>query len=262
MVGSIHLPERTPRVQAVTETLRRLIVQGNLGSGDRLPSEAELMKQLKVSRPVLREAISRLAAVGLLSVRHGSGTYVARREWLLSCTKLAGSAMAIEPRELLQFVEFRRVLESYAARKAVEVAGPEQIAALEQTLEEALSVAGQGSQQAMDADFRFHCMLVEIGGNRLMRSLLELLYEFIMVSMMRTQPPTLSDPESAVIHRSIVKAIRDRLPQAAEQAVYAHMDLLARRLEAATGDAGSGGRKASVSQKRTSRRGPSRAGVC
>jgi GntR family transcriptional regulator, transcriptional repressor for pyruvate dehydrogenase complex len=224
---------RVPLVDTVTQHLRSLIIQGELQAGDRLPSEAELIKQLRVSRPVLREAVNRLAAVGLLSVRHGSGTFVARREWLASCTKLAGSAMAIEPKELLQFVEFRRVLESYAARRAAKAAQPEQVAALDRTLEEALGAAGRGSRRAMQADFRFHCMLVEIGGNRLMRSLLELLQEFIMVSMIRTQPPSLSDPESASIHRAIVQAIRDRSPQAAEHAVHAHMDLVASRLQAA-----------------------------
>ncbi len=194
-----------------------------------------LIRQFRVSRPVLREAVSRLAAIGLLSVRHGSGTFVARRDWLSSCTKLAGSAMAIEPKELLQFVEFRRVLESYAARRAAEVATREQALALDQTLEEALGVAGRGSKRAMQADFQFHCMLVEIGGNRLMRSLLELLQEFILVSMVRTRPPTLSDPESAVIHRNIAKAIRDRSPRAAERAVHAHMDLVIKRLNAISG---------------------------
>ena len=218
-------------VQAVTEKLRQFIVQNDLSSGDRLPSEAELMKQLRVSRAVLREAISRLAAIGLLSVRHGSGTYIAQREWLSSCTKLAGSAMTIEPRELLQFVEFRRVVESYAARNAAMTAQPEQVAELERTLEEALDVADQGSKRARDADFRFHCLIVEIGGNRLMCNLLALLQEVILEGMKRTQPTAMIDPESAVIHRNIVKAIRERSPEAAERAVLAHMDLLTERLQ-------------------------------
>lgn len=232
MVEAIRPLGHTSLVEAVTEQLRQFIVNSGLSSGDRLSSETELMKQLGVSRPVLREAVNRLAAVGLLSVRHGSGTFVARREWLASCTKLAGSAMTIEPRELLQFVEFRRVLESYAARQAAQLATSEQIATLHQTLEESLAAAGHGTERAREADFRFHCLLVETGGNPLMRSMLELLHEFIMVSMARTQPPTLGDPESAAIHRAIVKAIRTRAPEAAERAVQAHMDLLTRRLEA------------------------------
>lgn len=233
MLGAVRPAERTSMVEAVTEKLRRFIVQNSLCSGDRLPSEAELMKRLRVSRPVLREAINRLAAIGLLSVRQGSGTFIAQREWLSSCMKLAGSAMTIEPRELLQFVEFRRVIESYAARNAAQTAKPEHVDALERTLEEALDVADHGSQKAMEADFRFHCLLVEIGGNRLMCNLLELLHEFILEGMKRTQPAAMIDPQSAAIHRAIVQGIRDRSPTAAEQAILAHMNLLAQRLHEA-----------------------------
>ena len=234
MVEAVRPAARTSLVQAVADELRRLIVESGLHAGDRLPSEAALLKRLRVSRPVLREAISRLAAVGLLSVRHGSGTFVGGREWLSNCVKLAGSAMTIEPRELLQFVELRRALESHAARKAATVASPEQVAALEQNLEEAVCIAMQGSEQAMEADFRFHCMLVEVGGNPLMRSLLELLHEFILAGMVRTLPAVLVDPQSAAIHRAIVKAIAKHKPDEAAQAVLAHMDLLATRLEAAS----------------------------
>jgi len=238
--------DRVPLVDAVAERLRLMIVEGGFSSGDRLPSELELMKKWQVSRPVLREAVNRLAAVGLLTVRHGSGTFVAEREWLSTCTKLVGSSMAIGPRELLQFVEFRRVLESYAARKAALVAEPGQVEALSQALEEALGVAARRSPEAMEADFRFHCMLVEIGGNPLMRSLLELLHEFSMAGMKRTQPAAMSDPQGADIHRAIVKAIRDRSPGAAERAVHAHMDLLITRLEAdSTEDLSPGKRDAS-----------------
>lgn len=221
-------------VETVAGRLRELIVHGGFQAGDRLASEAELVKQLQVSRPVLREAVNRLKAIGLLSVRHGSGTFVAERDWLSSCTKLVGSSMAIAPRELLQFLEFRRVVESYAARRAAAVAEPDQVAALEQLLEEALNGTPQGSSPAMQADFRFHCMLVEIGGNKLMRNVMELLQEFIMVSMMRAQPVVCVDPEGAGVHRAIMKAIQDHSPESAEQAVHAHMDLLAKRLAAAT----------------------------
>ena len=232
----MHSLGRTPLVETVAGRIRELVVHGGFQAGDRLPSEVELVKQLQVSRPVLREAVSRLEAIGLLSVRHGSGTFVADREWLSSCVKLVGSSMAIEPRELLQFLEFRRVVEGYAARMAAAVASPSQVAVLEQLLEEALSIAPQGSSEAMLADFRFHCMLVEIGGNKLMRNVMELLQEFIMVSMMRAQPIVWVDPEGAGVHRAIMRAIRDRSPEAAEQAVHAHMDLLAKRLAAVDGD--------------------------
>lgn len=243
---------RVPLVESVAAHLRELIVGGGFQAGDRLPSEAGLMRQLQVSRPVLREAVNRLAAIGLLSVRHGSGTYVAGREWLSSCTKLAGSSLVIGPRELLQFVEFRRVIEAYAAPRAAELITPAQLTELERLFETAMHIRPCAFREGVEADLRFHGMLIEIGGNALMRNIMELLHEFALASMMRTQPSAMLSAEGAQehnslslrVHSNIMQAIRDRSPQAAEKAIHAHMDLVAERLrdsEAADFLVGKGG---------------------
>src|SRR4030095_6914518 len=58
------------------------IRQGKLRPGDRLPTEAEVVRRYGVSRTVVREALSQLQAAGLVETRHGVGTFVshARRE--------------------------------------------------------------------------------------------------------------------------------------------------------------------------------------
>lgn len=230
---------RVPLVETVTQHLRALILDGGFQAGDRLPSEAGLMRQLQVSRPVLREAVNRLAAIGLLSVRHGSGTYVAGREWLSSCTKLAGSSLVIGPKELLQFIEFRRVIESYAAPRAAKLITPEQEAELARLYERAVHLVPCSYEEGVEADLRFHTMLIEIGGNPLMRNIMELLHEFSLASMMRTQPGAMlsaaGSPEftsaSVEIHAAILSAIHSHSPEAAEQAIHAHMDLVVERLQ-------------------------------
>jgi DNA-binding GntR family transcriptional regulator len=63
-----------------TTRLRATILTNKLMPGDTLPPERELERQLGVSRPTLRGAISALVAEGLLTVTHGSGTHV--RSWL------------------------------------------------------------------------------------------------------------------------------------------------------------------------------------
>lgn len=231
---------RVPLVESVATHLRELIVDGGFRAGDRLPSEAGLMQQLQVSRPVLREAVNRLAAIGLLSVRHGSGTYVAGREWLSSCTRLAGSSLVIGPQELLQFVEFRRVIESYAAPRAAEMITPEQLKELERLYERAMRLVPCEPHEVIESDLRFHGMLIEIGGNPLMRSMMELLQEFALASMKRTEAGASWSPEqveahnqaSRQLHADIMNAVRARDPKAAEQAIHAHMDLVTERLKA------------------------------
>src|SRR5262245_33032024 len=58
------------------ESIKQMIVSGELGPGDRLPREAELAERLGLSRNSLREAVTALSLVRVLEVRQGDGTYV------------------------------------------------------------------------------------------------------------------------------------------------------------------------------------------
>ncbi len=60
----------------IAEKLETMIAEGDLKPGEKLPAERDLAQRLEVSRPSLREAIQKLNSKGLLSTRHGGGTYV------------------------------------------------------------------------------------------------------------------------------------------------------------------------------------------
>src|SRR5258708_32671941 len=62
--------------EKVVATLSDEIRRGSLRPGDRIPTEVAMMKQLSVSRSVVREAISRLQAAKVVETRHGIGTLV------------------------------------------------------------------------------------------------------------------------------------------------------------------------------------------
>ncbi|MFF4364704.1 FadR/GntR family transcriptional regulator [Streptomyces sp. NPDC001594] len=63
-------------MEAVFGHLRSAIERGEYAVGDKLPSEAELCRTLEVSRPVLREALRALQAMGLTVSKSGKGTFV------------------------------------------------------------------------------------------------------------------------------------------------------------------------------------------
>ena len=62
--------------ERVGERLRELIGSGNLAPGEKLPSENELARALRVSRPVVREALRGLAMMGIVESRQGGGCFV------------------------------------------------------------------------------------------------------------------------------------------------------------------------------------------
>ena len=68
-----------PLYRQIAEDLRRKIDSDELGQGDQLPTEDDLMEQYQASRNTVRGAIRQLAVRGLVNTRHGKGTFVSER---------------------------------------------------------------------------------------------------------------------------------------------------------------------------------------
>src|SRR5258708_5644190 len=73
-----QVPREERLADKVADLLKKAVLSGQLKAGDRLPPERVLGERFGVSRTVVREAIRGLAAKGLVEVRSGSGTVVAR----------------------------------------------------------------------------------------------------------------------------------------------------------------------------------------
>jgi len=245
---------RSSLVDEVVEQLQGIIERGSLAAGQRLPTESELAAQLGVSRTVLREAVGRLETIGVVRVERGRGMFVGDRSGLNGCVQLVRSALAISPRELLTFLEFRWAIEVHAARRAAEQATDEQIAELE-SLAARIDEGDHDDVEAMRRDLEFHLRLVELTGNELMRTVMEIIQQFALAGMVQTTPTPRDRDESRQRHVSIVRAIAARDPQRAEQAMHEHMERTRERLQARAAGAGEGsGGEPSRDAKQCSRR--------
>ena len=223
---------RTSLVSEVVTLLREVIENQGLQPGDRLPTEAELVASLEVSRPVLREAVSQLESLGLIQVRRGLGMFVGDRSSLAGCLKLVRTALAVTPRDLGQFTELRSALEHYGARRAAEQASDEDVAELE-TLCDEMDRPGLSYEEAIGLDFSFHRRLVQVSGNELMLNVMTVLQEFVVQAMLQTTPRPRDRSVSRRLHRAILEAVRRRDPEAAEAAMREHMEVTRVRLSAA-----------------------------
>lgn len=223
--------ERQSTADLVVERIAQVIRRRGLSAGDRLPGEHELVVQLKVSRPVLREALARLQSMGLVDIQRGRGTFVGNATSLANCVRLLRSAVTISPQELQTYAELRSAIEVQAARQAAERATDDDVAELTALLKR-LDDDELPYPEALEIDFRFHRKLLEIAGNPLMQNIMEVIYGFVLTQMVRTTPSQRENQLGRRLHRAILVAVRDRDAGAAERAMRQHMQTVLKRLKA------------------------------
>jgi GntR family transcriptional repressor for pyruvate dehydrogenase complex len=163
----------TPRkhrnlAQLVVEQLTEHIRIGELQPGDKLPTETEIMVEQGVSRSVVREAISRLQAAGLVETRHGIGTFVLPPPAVLGIDP----ATVTTVRDVIALLELRIGLETEAAGLAAARRTDAQLAEVRAALA-ALQQAARRGEDTVELDQRFHLAIAEASGNEYFRAILQ-----------------------------------------------------------------------------------------
>jgi GntR family transcriptional repressor for pyruvate dehydrogenase complex len=163
---------RSPGVtEDAIERIRELIASGEWGPATRLPREADLAKQLGLSRNSLREAVRALSLARVLEVRQGDGTYVASLEPGELLEPTLSATDLLRGRTVLELFEVRRMLEPEAAAMAASRADADVIAALRVELER-MTAAGERPEELVAADAAFHDVIARAPGNGVLRALL------------------------------------------------------------------------------------------
>lgn len=99
----------------LVEKLTQSILLGQMSPGDKLPSENSIVQEHGVSRTVVREAISKLQASGLVETRHGIGTFVIERAAEQGLRLNVDTALGVR-----SILELRMGLETQAAALAAQ----------------------------------------------------------------------------------------------------------------------------------------------
>jgi GntR family transcriptional repressor for pyruvate dehydrogenase complex len=161
------------RSEQVAQQILRMIEEGTLHEGDKLPSEPEFAKQLGISRGILREGLAQLKAQGLISRKPKDGTYIlpmaGRKDGMTQSAQ-----RVIKASSFRNIMEMRDAIEQKAAVLAVERATDEE---LEELREIVLSPERHTGED--DLDFYFHYRLVEISGNSIFMGIVNTYFEEI-----------------------------------------------------------------------------------
>lgn len=155
--------------RTAASAIKDLILTRGLRPGDPMPTEAELMEELAVSRSSIREAVRTLVALDLLQVRHGTGTFVGQMSLrpLVEAVVFRGVLNPGEGYESLRdVIEVRLGLDFALAPRVVERLAHTDAPELRASVE-AMLAAAERNETSPDADRAFHLQLADRLGNRL-----------------------------------------------------------------------------------------------
>ncbi|WP_137893360.1 FadR/GntR family transcriptional regulator [Ramlibacter sp. 2FC] len=228
-------PARRSRglVSGVVDSLATGIRQGQLKAGDKLPTEAEIMTRFDVSRTVVREAISRLQASGLVETRHGIGTFVieppAPGNFRIAQEDLATVA------DVIALLELRISLETEAAGLAAQRRTEAHLEGMASALR-AFQQSIESESDAVPSDFQFHMEVARATGNRHFADLMTYLGTMVIPRTRINTPGQAPEGRLSYLqrvhgeHESIFNAIRNQDTEAARAAMRTHLSNSRERL--------------------------------
>lgn len=209
--------------RVVLEHLRDQIVSGSLKPGTKLPSERTLGQTLGVSRGYVRKALAKLEHYGLIRTLPQRGTIVAGLGTKAISGLIASIGSLDEDFGPVELFEIRALLETFAARKAAERAGSDEITEILKWHSEFRARADAG-QRGLDEDHLFHLAIAKASGNPVC---LALTSYFTPQIISLNADFAESDPDrfrrTFAEHDGIVRAILAGDPDASEKAMKSHM---------------------------------------
>ncbi len=220
---------------SILEQIQDRIINGDLVEGDRLPSEQELAQQAGVGRRSVRDALKALEMKGLITIRKGSGAFVARNDldmYIQAMVRNVQAYIKLDRAKLAHLLQYRELLSGSIISMLALTPNPDVIRDLEKALA-AQEEAHERDSGAMynRAHLRFHQAIIDSLNNPL-------------VTMMHSQVIKLLEPymrqaandgrivESSIQeHREILNAIKSGDAAHAHAAFSSHLSMSLEHLE-------------------------------
>jgi GntR family transcriptional regulator, transcriptional repressor for pyruvate dehydrogenase complex len=213
--AAANVPER------VAAQVRELIAAGELAAGERLPSERDLAAIFGVSRLSIREAFRLLDAAGLVDVRHGAGTFVARRQ---AAPAEATAAPRVGGASLDELFEIRLLLEPAAAEWAARRRDEAAVGTLRRLVERFETAVGAADWGlAVEHDVQLHVAIAEAADNTLLAAFVRSLNDGHRLHLEWSLRRPRRIFEAAAEYRRLVDAIASRDGAAARTAMLEHL---------------------------------------
>ncbi|NLV59696.1 MAG: FadR family transcriptional regulator [Clostridiales bacterium] len=213
-----HRTQRLPEI--VADKIRNMVIELSLSEGDKMPTETALTTHFNVSRSTIREAVKILEVENIVEIRHGRGTYIAKKTGITKDP--LGLSFSNRDMLLPNLLEARKLMEPGIAYIAAQRRTDENIQQMHASIRDMEQAYAKGEDYT-GFDYRFHCIIAECTQNDVLNRLLPLICESINEGYMQTSRVKGSYERAIYWHKKIYDAILAQKPLDAQQAVIQHL---------------------------------------
>lgn len=223
MMNANNLPVRRQNLaDEVASRLQQQISLGQYETGQKLPTEPELMQQFGVGRSTIREAVRILANTGLVRVQQGVGTFVESQEGISEPL-----SQRFQRAQFSDLNEIRQLLEVKIAEKAALHRTESDIIRMQALLQkrEEMAIANQPGE-CIQADIDFHTSIAAASKNEIMVDLYKTVACHLKQSFIARFSTTDTFAQTQDLHKALLQSIIDQEP---EKALYWANEIITRR---------------------------------
>lgn len=212
---------QTSAVDQVLSAIRRLIADGNLTVGDRLPTEHELCQRFSASRNTVREAMRMLKAYGIVEVRPKVGATIIDQRIARAFDLFSFNVTEISRQTFDDIQGFRELIEIGSVGQIFDMVTEADLAdmhALNDQMVQAPTVV-----EASQFDLRFHTRLVAVIRNKAILDIYQIMTPVILRIMQRGKTRRVIEGETFREHAAILHTIAARDDLAFQYLMRSHL---------------------------------------
>ncbi len=211
--------------EEVADYIKDQIMNGVYKPGDRLPSLREFSELLGVGQSTMREAISALKTMGLVTIRQGEGTFVTR----FDPDEVLSGFEPIQPvteQDIMSLLEVRKIIETGIVQLAAERRSDEDLQRIETALKE-MEIAVANGELGEKSDWQFHYEIAKASHNPILESIMQSISETMSKTLKASREKMFQAKGNAerllAEHKDIYKAIANKNTKKAEESMLFHL---------------------------------------
>lgn len=212
------------RCDMIVEDLKKDIISGDLKPGDKIAGEYDLAKKYEVSRFTVREAMKKLDSMGLITIKHGIGSFV-NEITPESFMKPLLPVLVMSNIDIQEICEARLPLEVQSISLCIDRVNEEKLNQMKELyakMEKAL--AKNDFEEYNELDIQFHLLLAKASENRVLFEMLSTLQDMLREQLRRDMKVPHSMERSIRRHKLMIEAIENKEKELAKQLMTLHIN--------------------------------------